>query len=175
MDVPAITSARLDLVSMSPEFMRASIAGERPRASELIGAALPEGWPGRTGRTMDYRLVQLDADRTMQPWLLRAVVLRAPMRLVIGHIGFHAPPDSRNALEVGYTIEAEHRRRGYAFEAVQALFAWARREHGVSHFVASISPSNEPSLGLARKLGFRQTGNQWDEEDGEELVFELLT
>jgi hypothetical protein len=28
-------------------------------------------------------------------------------------------------------------------------------------------------MNLIRKLGFRQTGDQWDEEDGLELVFEL--
>jgi RimJ/RimL family protein N-acetyltransferase len=158
---------------MSPAFMRASLDGKRTRAAELIGAALPDGWPGRTGRTMQYRLVQLDADPTVQPWLLRAVVLRTPVRRVVGHIGFHAPPDLRHALEVGYTIESEHRRHGYAFEAVQALFEWARREHGVHHFVASIAPANAASQSLARKLGFHQTGAHWDEEDGEELVFEL--
>src|SRR5689334_6547910 len=160
---------------MSPEFMRASMRGDLERAEHMIGAALPAGWPGRTARTMRYRLVQLDADPTQQPWLLRAVVLRAPARRVIGHVGFHAPPDRRHALEVGYTIEAEYRRHGYAFEAVLALFDWARKAHGVHHFVASISPSNQPSLGLARKLGFLQTGEQWDEEDGLELVFELVS
>jgi len=92
---------------------------------------------------------------------------------VIGHIGFHAPPDARGALEVGYTVDAGYRRQGYAFEAVQALVAWATLEFGVRHFVASIAPDNVASLGLARKLGFVQTGKHWDEEDGEELVFEL--
>jgi RimJ/RimL family protein N-acetyltransferase len=38
---------------------------------------------------------------------------------------------------------------------------------------SSISPRNEPSLALARKLGFEQVGEQFDEEDGLELVFEL--
>jgi len=36
-----------------------------------------------------------------------------------------------------------------------------------------VAPNNEPSLGLIRKLGFVQTGVQWDEIDGQELVFEL--
>jgi [ribosomal protein S5]-alanine N-acetyltransferase len=172
-EVRTITSTRLDLVSMSPEFMRASLAGRLRRAADLIGAELPNAWPGRTARTMRYRLVQLDADPTMQPWLLRAIVLREPVRMVIGHIGFHAPPDRRNALEVGYSVDEEYRRSGYAYEAVQALFGWALREHGVSHFVASIAPTNLASLALARKLGFVQTGTRWDDEDGEELVFEL--
>jgi RimJ/RimL family protein N-acetyltransferase len=39
--------------------------------------------------------------------------------------------------------------------------------------VASTSPGNEPSLAVIRKLGFTQTGEAWDDEDGLELVFEL--
>ena len=159
---------------MSPEFMRASLAGDRALATSLIGASLPETWPGRTGRTMHYRLAQLDTDPASLPWLLRAVVLREPSRTVIGHIGFHAPPDACGAVEVGYTIAAEHRRQGYAFEAVQTLFTWAEREHAIYHFIASIAPDNDASLGLIRKLGFEQTGSRWDDEDGEELVFERL-
>jgi RimJ/RimL family protein N-acetyltransferase len=159
---------------MSPEFMHASIDGDLQLAARLIGAALPEAWPGRTARAMRYRLAQLAVNPAEQPWLLRAVVLREPDRSVVGHIGFHAEPDPRGALEVGYTIEAAYRRQGYALEAVRALFAWAQREHGIHHFVASVSPTNSPSLGLVRKLGFQQTGSQWDDEDGEELVFELL-
>jgi RimJ/RimL family protein N-acetyltransferase len=38
--------------------------------------------------------------------------------------------------------------------------------------IASVSPENAPSLAVIRKLGFEQTGEQWDEEDGLELVFE---
>jgi RimJ/RimL family protein N-acetyltransferase len=172
-EVPPIVSARLDLVSMSVEFMQASLQGDLLRAAELIGAALPATWPGRAARPMRYRLEQLSANPADQPWLLRAPVLREPARVVVGYVGFHGPPDARGALEVGYTIEADYRRRGYALEAVEALFGWATREHGIRRFIASIAPTNSASLGLARKLGFRQTGVQWDDEDGEELVFEL--
>jgi RimJ/RimL family protein N-acetyltransferase len=50
---------------------------------------------------------------------------------------------------------------------------WATSAHGIRRFVASVSPTNQPSLAIVRKLGFLQTGVQWDGEDGEELVFEL--
>jgi RimJ/RimL family protein N-acetyltransferase len=158
---------------MSPAFMHASLAGDRVLAATLIGAELPGEWPGRTGRTMRYRLDQLSRDPLSRPWLLRAIVLREPVPRVIGHIGFHGPPDASNTVEIGYTVSPDHRRQGYAVEAVQALFAWATREHDIHRFRASIAPDNAPSLALARKLGFVQTGSQWDDEDGEELVFEL--
>lgn len=168
----AIRSERLDLVPMSPAFLVASLEGRRAEAAAVIGAELPADWPGDGARVLRRRLRQLEADPAVQPWLLRAIVLRQPRRMV-GHIGFHEPPDAAGRVEVGYAVQPADRRRGYALEAVQAMLGWAGREHGVRRFVASISPGNGPSLALVRKLGFEQVGTQWDADDGEELVFEL--
>jgi hypothetical protein len=38
-----------------------------------------------------------------------------------------------------------------------------------------VSPHNEASLRMVRRLGFHQTDEQWEEEDGLELVFERHT
>ena len=175
MHVPVVQSARLDLVSMSPAFMTASLNGRRDEAAALIGATLPLDWPGdRAERTMRWRLEQLAHDPSEQPWLLRGMVLRGdPARLLVGYINFHAPPGPEGWAEIGYTVLADFRRRGYAEEAVKAMFDWATREHNVRRFRASVSPINHPSLGLVKKLGFAQIGSQWDDEDGEELVFEV--
>jgi len=67
----------------------------------------------------------------------------------------------------------EYRRRGYAREAVLAMLRWAQRDPGVRRFRASVSPENLPSRNLVAGLGFVEVGTQWDEEDGEEIVFEL--
>ena len=98
-------------------------------------------------------------------------------RQLIGHVGFHGPPGinslrAPDAVEVGYTIFPEHRRNGYASEAVEALLEWARAQ-GIHRFVASVGPENEPSLKIVRRLGFVEVGRHWDDEDGEELEFEL--
>ena len=37
---------------------------------------------------------------------------------------------------------------------------------------ASVSPGNAASLSLIAGYGFTQVGEQWDEEDGLELVYE---
>jgi ribosomal-protein-alanine N-acetyltransferase len=170
--VPPIVTARLDLVSLGPDVLGASLASDRERAAALIDATLPPEWPGWAEHVMRLRAEQLAIDPSSQPWLLRAIVLREPGRPMVGHIGFHAPPDPEARVEVGYAVRPEYRRRGYAFEAVQALFAWAS-ERGVKRFLASVSPHNEPSLRLIARLGFQQIGTQMDDIDGEETVFEL--
>ncbi|MDC0711923.1 GNAT family N-acetyltransferase [Stigmatella sp. ncwal1] len=175
MQVPVLHTGRLELVSLSEDFLVASLAGERTRAEQLGGFQLPEEWPGTHESLLRMRLEDLGKDPSLRPWLLRALVRREPGRLMVGYANFHGAPDERRAVEMGYEVFPEYRRQGYAEETVRELVAWAKREHGIHHFVASVSPGNGPSLAMVRKLGFRQTGSQWDEVDGEELVFELFS
>lgn len=178
MKVNAIRSQRLDLESMSPAFLDALLAGHRDQAQKLLGARVPDEWPDEHDEHfLRLRLGQMERDPNVQEWLVRALVLREPRPVMIGHAGFHGQPgvngpERARALEVGYTVFPDHRGQGYATEAVLALMGWARGR-GIDHFIASVGPGNEPSLTIVRKLGFVQTGEQWDDEDGLELVFEL--
>jgi len=106
------------------------------------------------------------------PLLLRAMVLRADPDVVVGRIGFHGPADETGMLEIGYEVFPPYRRRGYAREAVVAMFRWAQLDPAVLRFRASVSPVNQPSRNLVTGLGFLEVGTQWDEEDGEETLFE---
>lgn len=179
MEVAAVTSTRLELVSMSPAFLEALLDGRREEAVALLGAELPDDWPDQHDEGfLRIRLGQMLRDHQTQQWSVRAVVLPGALRRMIGHAGFHgAPgvngPQRPGALEIGYTIFSSLRGQGYATEAAAALMAWAAGEHDIRRFIASVAPGNEPSLAIVRKLGFVQTGDQWDEEDGLELVFEL--
>lgn len=159
---------------MSLTFMHALVAHDLVAASREIGAEVPSDMPDDLVNFLRFRVVQVEADPALVQWLGRAMVLtdEAGKRRVIGTIGFHGAPDDQGRLEVGYRVEPEFRRRGFALEAINALFDWAAREHGIHRFIASISPSNEASLALTAGLGFSQTGSQMDEIDGLELVFE---
>ena len=172
--VPAIATARLELVSMPLEFMEALLAGDTTAASLSIGAAVPVNLRDHLEDFLRYRLAQVRADPSVRRWLGRAMVLADDdgTRRVIGTIGFHGPPDERGRLEIGYSVQERFRRQGFAREAVRAMLDWAATEHGIRRFIASISPTNEPSLSLTRGFGFVQTGEQMDEIDGLELVFE---
>ena len=160
---------------MTPEFLEALLDGDRQRASKALDLELPDGFPHEGGlRFFALRLRQMREDKRFREWCPHAVVLEGQM---IGHAGYHGPPgvnakQNPEAVEIGYTIEEPWRRRGYATAAATELLRRAE-ERGVRHFVACTTPDNMPSLALIRGLGFRQTGEAMDEEDGLELVFEL--
>ncbi|HEV8573941.1 MAG TPA: GNAT family N-acetyltransferase [Dehalococcoidia bacterium] len=173
MTVTPIVTTRLDLVSMSPRFIDSVIAGHRSDAEAIAGLWLPHDWPReRDLRLLRMRLQQMEEDPSAQRWLLRAMVVRVKERRMAGHIGFHGDPEAIGRAELGYAVVPQYRRRGYATEAAQAMMDWAAAEHGVKQFFVSISPDNAPSLAMAARLGFKQAGEQMDDEDGLEYVFE---
>ncbi|MDP2675436.1 MAG: GNAT family N-acetyltransferase [Dehalococcoidia bacterium] len=164
----------MELVSMSSALIEALLAGQRVETEAAAGFKLAEGWPDpHDERFLRLRLRQMREDAAVQPWLVRAMVPRDRERGMLGHIGFHGPPDERGMAEMGYTVLPPFRRRGYALEAARGMMDWTLREHGVRLFRLSISPDNAPSLAMAAKMGFRQVGEQIDDEDGLELIFEL--
>lgn len=180
MDTPGLSihTPRLELVSLSMEFMQAAIEKNRPLAERLATFEIPDPWPD-WDFVLAIRINQLQINPKLRPWMLRAMVLHSTRRMV-GRIGFHDGPGSEHlisrsplAAEFGYEVFPEFRRQGYAHEASLGMMNWARRVHGVPAFILSISPDNEASQGLARKLGFKKIGSQIDEIDGLEEVLEL--
>jgi RimJ/RimL family protein N-acetyltransferase len=164
-----IFTERLELMPLPPGILEPIARGDASAVARRLDAAVPDGWtdtiPARE------RLDQLAADPSEQPWLVRAVVLRAP-RQVVGNVGFHGPPNDQGRVEIGYGVVSSQRRRGYAREAITGLTDWAFATGEARVCVASVSPRNAASLALVRSLGFRQVGEQIDELDGLELVFE---
>ncbi len=178
--MPEITSTihteRLDLLLLTPAFFAAAISGDQAKAAQLLGVAIPaEWWPVSDHKRS--RLEQVRLNPALLPWMERAIVLRSA-KTMVGAIAFHmaaAPEPVRplglGGVELGYTIFSPFRRQGYATEALLALMGWAE-QHGVTRFILSISPANQPSLRLAAHFGFVKIGAQMDEEDGLEEIYE---
>jgi [ribosomal protein S5]-alanine N-acetyltransferase len=171
---PTIQTERFELVSMSLRFMQLLQARDIAAASMEIGAAIPQDLRDQLDGFLQFRIADLTADATAQPWLGRAIVIEDEGgRHVIGTVGFHSPPGPDGRVEIGYRVEAGYRRHGVATEVVRAMFEWAFREYGVTRFRAATAPDNLASQAVLAKFGFRQVGHQLDDIDGEELVFEL--
>lgn len=161
-----IETPRLRLVPFTRDHMASLLGRDGGGPFEF---AVPEGWAEEESWLLGIRLDDVERDPSVTPWLIRAILRDGEM---IGHAGFHSPPDERGMVEIGYSVFEPHRRQGVAYEAAVALLRWAGDQPGVRVFRASVSPGNAPSLALVAKLGFVQTGVQWDERDGEELVLE---
>jgi ribosomal-protein-alanine N-acetyltransferase len=173
-----IVTDRLELVRLD-DALELLAEGRRGEAAEQLRVTIPSGWPDAQALGfLAMRARQVAADPEDRDWISWLVVLREPARPMIGYAGFHGKPgknalNDEAAVEVGYQIFSEYRRRGYATETVRALLDWALEAKGIRRFVASIGPRNEASLALARRLGFVEVGRHWDDEDGDELEFVL--
>ena len=172
--IPSVRSERLELESMSVPFMRALLARDLAAAEREMNAHVPAWLPDQLDNFLQYRLAQLAVDPSILEWLGRSMVMtdEAGRRRIVGTIGFHGPPDQQGRVEIGYSVDPVYRRRGLAREAVRAMLDWAGATHGIRRFIASVSPTNEASLGLVAGFGFVLTGSQMDDIDGLELVFE---
>jgi len=167
-----VSSDRLDLVPMSLELMEALLRGDLRSAQRMVGYRIPADWLQVLEPVLRFRIPIARRQPEALPLLLRAMVLRADPEVVVGRLGFHGPADDDGMLEIGYEVFPAYRRQGFAREAVVAMFRWAQRDPAVRRFRASASPQNAPSRSLIAGLGFVEVGSQWDEEDGEETIFE---
>ncbi len=171
-----IHTERLDLILMTPAFLEVAMRGDLAQAAHLLGVPVPADWWPVSPHILD-RLAQAQRNPALEPWLGRAIVLRAAQTMV-GSIAFHMAPEPEpvrplgpGGVEFGYTIFPQFRRQGYATEASQALMNWAQQQ-GVTRFVLTISPENQPSLRIAAHFGFVKIGSHIDEEDGLEDIYE---
>lgn len=100
------------------------------------------------------------------------MIIDPNVALPVGLAGFHAAPDAAGMVEVGYRIDYEFRRRGYARRALEILLFVAHQHPDVKTVRATISPDNAASLALIGSYPFVENGEQWDDEDGREIIFE---
>lgn len=150
------------LIRLPPQAMMALVAGDRETASAAAGVVLSEFLASEECAWLwQIRLAQIAADPDSEPWVARAVVSEGGGQ-VIGHAGFHGPPDQAGMVEVGYTVDPRFRRQGYAKAMLRELLSWATGQGRVTTVRASIRPDNVASLAAIEGFGFERIGEQWD-------------
>lgn len=167
---PDPSQSKLQLVEVGEPVVHALARGETairsdyPASSYLLGEECVGLW-----RMRSEQLADAPADA---PWVTRFVIVpdhAAP----VGVAGFHGPPNEVGVVEIGYRIDPAQRRKGYARRALETLLAVARTHPAVRVVRVSISPNNHPSRSLVDGYGFREVGEQWDDEDGLEIILEV--
>ncbi len=161
------------IVHLPAAAFRALADGDLAAANAVSPVPLTEyfvtpEWRG----TWRMRSEQVSRDPVSAGWVTGVIWAEDEQRAV-GRAGYHGPPDDAGMVEIGYAVDPACRRRGYARAALEALLERAAREPHVSVVRATISPGNTASYALVAQYGFARVGEQWDEEDGLEIVYEV--
>lgn len=159
-------------MQLSPATLRALADGDHDEANATAPVELTEALVAPSFRgTWAMRARQVVDDPASAAWVT-GVVWDDDADLAVGGAGFHGPPDADGMVEIGYGVVPAYRRRGYARAAFEALLRRADVEPDVRVVRVTISPDNTASRDLALPYGFVEVGEQWDEEDGLEIVYE---
>ncbi len=91
-------------VELTGEAMSTLLAGDLSGAGKIAGVSLTEYFVTDTARWLwRYRLDQMAADPGRARWMVRQAVV-GDKGLVVGHAGFHGPPDDAGMVEIGYCV-----------------------------------------------------------------------
>ena len=121
-----------------------------------------------------WRVPQVKEDPSVNKWFVRYIVVKESQE-VIGSTSFHGAPDADGMIEIGLGIEEAFRGKGYAKEALLAMWSWVSQFPEVKTLRYTVSPDNLPSIAVINYFGFEYKGQQIDEIDGPENIYELST
>jgi ribosomal-protein-alanine N-acetyltransferase len=156
-----ITTARLDLVPLSRDMLRA-LDSDRTRFADLLRAEISDAWPQPDfAEVLPSIRNWVEQDERLAIWTY-VILLREPKRVLVGEIGYKGPPDSEATVEIGYALLPEARRNGYASEAVTALVRWALQRNDVLRVTAETIIGNDASERVLQRTGFRLIGIRSD-------------
>jgi RimJ/RimL family protein N-acetyltransferase len=119
-----------------------------------------------------WRVPQVKENPDVNIWFIRWIVLRETKE-VVGSISFHAPPDEVGMIEIGFGICEPCRNNGYGKEALLGMWKWVIDQPGVETLRYTVSATNAPSMAIINSLGFSHVGQQIDEDDGPEEIYEM--
>ena len=161
------------IVQLPAAVFRALAAGDLAAANAVSPVPLSEYFAGPEWRgTWRMRSGQVEQDPGSAAWVT-GVIWDERQQVAVGRAGYHGPPDQSGMVEIGYAVDPAYRRLGYARAALEALLQRAAREPRVKTVRVTISPGNAASRALASQYGFAEVGEQWDAEDGLEIIYEV--
>lgn len=76
-------------------------------------------------------------------------------------------------IEIGFGVDRAYQGKGYGQELLHGMWSWVVNNPEVKTLRYTVSPDNLISQHIIKKLGFNLVGEQIDEEDEVEEIYEM--
>ena len=119
-----------------------------------------------------WRVPQVKRDPTLNRWFVRWIVLRETGE-IIGSTSFHGAPDENGMIEIGLGLHENFRNLGFAKESLRGMWTWVLSDPSVRVLRYTVGIGNLASIRTIQSFGFELKGEQIDEEDGPEEIYEM--
>ncbi len=132
--------------------------------SKVLGVNVPKKWTEfRDTFTPGYQ--RWKEHPPLREWWLYLTIHKGNNQL-IGSCGYKGEPDSSGIVEIGYEIMPSMREQGFGAETALGLVNHAFSKQGVHKVVAHTISEESPSTKLLQGLGFQQTEDISDSDEG---------
>jgi [ribosomal protein S5]-alanine N-acetyltransferase len=158
-----IDTPRLQIVPCDDTLFDAIRMGNNVLA-KVMGVNVPKKWTEfRDTFTPSYH--RWKAHPPLRDWWVYLVIY-TPDNLLIGSCGYKGEPDANGVVEIGYEIVPSHRAKGLGTEIAKGLVDHAMRHPSVRKVIAHTLREENASVHILEKLGFGQTEDVNDPDEG---------
>ncbi len=102
---------------------------------------------------MKVRLARVLENKENYIWFTNWAIVQKESNSIIGYIILKGFPNNSGEVIIGYGIEDNYKRNGYATEAIKSLIQWMFLNPKVLTVIADTEKTNLPSCKLLERLG----------------------
>jgi len=155
--------SRIHLINCNPTILNWILEGDLV-LSQNLKIKVPNNWTEFGRDIFKFSLNAINNNPKSQIWFTYLPV-EIKLNTLIGTCGFKGEPRD-GLVEIGYEVSEAFRNKGYATEMVKLLINIALTSNLVNNIVAHTLPTNNPSVSVLKKCGFRFVAEIFDEDDG---------
>lgn len=132
--------------------------------ARVMGVNVPKKWTEfRDTFTPSYH--RWKAHPPLRDWWVY-LIIHIPDNMLIGSCGYKGEPDANGVVEIGYEVIPSYREKGLGTETAKGLLDHAFSHPSVRKVIAHTLSEENVSGHILEKLGFRQTEDINDPDEG---------
>lgn len=154
LDIDQIETERLILIPFTLKICE-EIINQDFTSLRNIGFNPAISWPDedfmRTLPKIIYNLKKVISPTGFENWM----IIKKDSNEIIGDVGFKGFSSISSSCDIGYGLAVEHRKKGFASEAIKAMLDWAFSVDGIDEVTASCLIQNLDSKKLLERFHFK--------------------